>query len=496
MSKGSNSREFLRFKNSLRASPREAHRVLSDARATLSAGLFPEVIGWVRKNPLYSTKVFHPEYPATIPLLKRAPPLGSVSLDRELRWASAYLSFHIAQIRTFIDIAANFHRSFLSDNLDQCRRDLERVEEEFGQSLWLIKCRIALLQQVSGLEAQKEYAQQIQRIRPNSIPAFVAYYASVRNEPTVTPQRHAADFDKHLSTLTLPAPFSDYLRYAVSPSVTLSDDSAVGVLHYEGAGPVVDYYEAIVYVANRLVARATEVTRPALRHVIRELHVGIGDNRLRTASALLHVQASQSVPCPPCPVDASNALLEGNLAALVSSADQLLNSSPDDPDAFVLAATGRALLGEMNPEQPALYGRLVRRAANVLAHGYSNDDANDLKRFAMNSYGSPLAMALLAVIEDEASDTPETSHATFANLSAVYNPTMHPLRTLGMPLGPDQVAYATMSATLHGTQLSTVFALALCSEELPQAAGMSAESHALLRAYRGMAAGDFQDVLV
>ena len=52
---------------------------------------------------------------------------------------------------------------------------LNKIEESFGHSIWLIKNKIALLQLAQGLEEQKKYAQSIRKeLKNGSLARF--YY--------------------------------------------------------------------------------------------------------------------------------------------------------------------------------------------------------------------------------------------------------------------------------------------------------------------------------
>src|ERR1700730_10494137 len=135
--------------------------------------------------------------------MRALPPLGDTDIHREFRWAGAYLVPHLGKIRNFLDFSRTFQRDIFQNEFDSGSAAVDGIEAEFGQSLWLIKSRIALLQLWKGLDAQKQYTKQISELAPKSIQAFIAHYVSVRNEATVTPGRFSPLFNQHYNRAAL-----------------------------------------------------------------------------------------------------------------------------------------------------------------------------------------------------------------------------------------------------------------------------------------------------
>ena len=381
---------FLEFQNSVRGS-QDPRAVVARARHTLLPGLFPDAVKWLRTHPTYGRAVFHPEYPKQWDQLKEARPLPPVSVDRELRWALAYLAPHAKCLRAFIESAAAFEKAFLLSEFDTCAEILDGIENEFGKSLWLLKRRISLLQSSKGLEAQKQYVDVLFHAAPRGIfLSFIAYYVSSRNEPSVTPARFTSQLESIFGQVqALGRQVSSYLQYHIDPHLSVDSQRLQFVLNLESAGTVVDYYDALVSLSQASACLPDGELCSLVLPVASSMYTLIGDARLTPVLALCQTPPAAIPLSRPEVLDGVEEFSRGRYQAAWTAADAILRTDPCDPSALLLAAYASALLdGSSIPGDGDLVHRLVTGLSHVMLRGAAAaDDISDLTKCAKNFHG-------------------------------------------------------------------------------------------------------------
>jgi hypothetical protein len=82
-------------------------------------------------------------------------------------------------LRSFLTLKRDFDDAYLGGSYSQAEDILAEVRERYGYSLWYIEARIHLLQQHSGLTAQKQFLQDV--METTHLDALVGYLAFVFN---------------------------------------------------------------------------------------------------------------------------------------------------------------------------------------------------------------------------------------------------------------------------------------------------------------------------
>jgi len=483
---------FISLKNAIRGA-RDPRAQVSQARDSIPPERFAGLIAWLRSNRLVARYVFSPEFPKNYrQLLSLVAPLERTTLTREFRWAIAYLQPRCELLRYFVTKAQAFQRAYLTDSYEAGTLILDEVEKQFGQSFWLIKHRIQLLQASAGLEAQKQYAERLWHVDQPGPPEAIAYFVSMRNEPSVTPNRFYSQSTKNIKDFNLPPAWEAYLRYHIIPETSYSSDTIADILRIESSGAVIDYYETLVCLAQALALRRPEEIVSSLAPTFSLLYKGVGDTRLGGLLAGIGITPSPELPSAlPESVKAAEALIFGDYPAAAALAASALINDPADPDAIAISARAAAMeRSRVERSERPLVQRLITKLAGVISKGSSaTDDVVEVARRAINSHGEPWANALLGQLEREISNSPDVVVGRSAHLAAMGGGALHPFRVMSLPPGLVRTHYARLVNHRFGESPVSAYSLAMADgarvAELPDS--IIGEERTLLRAMHALA---------
>lgn len=82
-------------------------------------------------------------------------------LDRALLWFVLDLIYNEKHINEFLKLKSQYDHAFLLGKYSECEELLDQVHDRFGVSLWEIQNQIALANEVSGLDGQKQLTKDI-----------------------------------------------------------------------------------------------------------------------------------------------------------------------------------------------------------------------------------------------------------------------------------------------------------------------------------------------
>lgn len=387
---------------------------------------------WLSANAARARAVFHPPYPVALKQLKRHQVLGAIPLEGEFRWVAGTLLPHAERIARFVELSRAFERALLCGDGSDAQKSLDSIEAAFGQSLWLVKHKIAYLQEFRGLEAQKAYVAHVRETsHVNAIAAYVAHYVSMRHEETVTAGRFYAQLQVEFERLSVPEDFSEYLRYHIAPVSALSHSAVASVLRHEHAGTVLDSYEALIVMARVILAASRDANRAGIFEALRPLSSGVQDPRL---SALLGQAGHSHEPHAIADLIASgyDELLGGQFADASNTALSALRVNPTHPDLVVLA--GRSIAFEVDadhgPDRHTLVERIVRAVKSItLRDEVADDEGGELLKIALNYFGHPWADVLAALVRETRTSDPLHGLGGAERFAALPLSVVSPLRS-------------------------------------------------------------------
>jgi hypothetical protein len=289
--------ELMRFKNAVRGTKNKLLAVQS-ARMALPAALIPAFVDWLALDPLLRTRLFGTPAASQLQQLEPHIPLPAIPLEREIRWTAAWLHRHSRRLNSYVDAATGFERSLLSGDYNTAKECLDRILTDSGNSLWLLRQRLALLQLTDGLKAQKEYLAQVRSASVvNGAVYFIAHYASIRVEEGVTNYRLKEQVDARLAVHDLSRETEAFLNYAIFGEAEIGDNERAGrVLRVITAVSPVDAFECLTQISRRNVAGSkNDVLNSALLSAS-NLVSGADDRRWTTLRCVLKESAYEPSP--------------------------------------------------------------------------------------------------------------------------------------------------------------------------------------------------------
>jgi len=288
-----NNSDLDSIKNKLRGTKK--HIIdLSNIIDTVNPSYFDSIVKWINSNGIIRDRVFHKPFPKSLHLLKVHQPLLPTSIKRELLWVTAYLKPYLNRINAFVEIKERLNLYLIEKKYEQCKEILDHIEQEYGQSLWLIKCKTAILQSSEGLEAHKNYINHVKEsVLVNGVAGFISHYVSYRNEATVSTYKFKSTYVKVISNSKAKKPFICYLHHHIMPEIDLDEDSIATILRYENAGAIIDLYEAFIFSLQAILVNKNESLFPFIKQLLAKLKVNLQDNRIYTLSCELD---SECVP--------------------------------------------------------------------------------------------------------------------------------------------------------------------------------------------------------
>lgn len=231
-------------------------------------------------------------FPKKIELLKSNPMHDKTSAVKEVFWSAALILANSQRVARFVNLSIDLEQYFLCGDYAKCLELLDVVEVEFGVSIWLIENKIAILQMGEGIEAQKNYVQEIKVKGVGNIP-WLAYTYSRRNEDTTTYFRFVSQTIDFLNELD-DSDLKTSLLFRALNIVPTEIESIGGILHYESNSPLIDIYTAFMDVAQVVVISEVEELRGAVLQCLFNLSQKLNDPRIKR---LLFIAGMSEDPC-------------------------------------------------------------------------------------------------------------------------------------------------------------------------------------------------------
>ncbi|WP_147443172.1 hypothetical protein [Corallococcus sp. AB011P] len=491
-------------KNALRGS-KNALLVFNRLRRTVDDKLYRGLAAWLIANPTVSKGVFHTPFPTALSELKTHPGLDVLHPAREIAWMAAYCHAHAKALSIFAGKSLVYQKYVLCGEYAEAARVLSEIERSLGQSIWLIKNRVALFQLMGGLEKQKEYVKQVIKGSPREgVASFVAYQVSQGNEETVTPigfmRRQRKMLAKHF-----PQELGVYLTYHIAPEGRLELTDVAHILRNEQSGTIIDGYEALVATITASVNSGHEALGPACKSAIQMLAACVDDARLLTIRKAIFGDSAGSDEGNVAVDEAHRLLLRGNYVESLRISMDGLRNDPSNPALLVLAAQASASEGPTgqdagegdNSQDGPLWRKIVEKLKLILSRTEDVEEAtNSLLRWSLNFHGHAWANAIAEFVGRERSPEPGARLMHAAQYALAFGVSEPGAALPGMDSGLRHAFLQRYLDRPDGDELR-IYAEALSGGTIPAALadGFCQEQFALLRAEHHLLASRFVDAL-
>lgn len=425
--------------------------------------------------------------------------------EREIKWAKSVLARHAPEINAFLRLKQVFSRSIFTGEYRVAKSCLDEIEEGFGQSCWLIKNRLALLQLSQGLEPQKRYAQYLKETVKYAGPvAVITQWVSARNESTVTLSRLEADFEQFILRVgpIIAEGLPDYLRYHILAPLNTSPEAALHILRLESARALIDFYEAFVAYGQAVALLGEPPQRALTLYALRKLSSRLTNPRLPLLLTALGQSVSMVLPTAST-TQSYDAWCAGDYAASFAAAQRDVTARAEDAVGLAVAALSGALATTPASEpvnevdSPAaspisLQATMQKGLLAIVRYGVGAHQENrELSKLTTNFASLEWTAAFHLLVADEASARPATGPAMAALRVSHWNPLL--LDALGrMHASPAYVA----AVAAAGHSISSDYALAKVDDQAGALVGLSAELTHLLAGHQAFLSQQYAAAVV
>jgi hypothetical protein len=177
-----------------------------------------------------------------------------VEFQNELRWIAARIGSERDKVSKFLVVKDFVSRAVLEEKYVDALTALEALFEAYGATLWSVQLRLALEQQVGGLEQQKRYSAQVRSVYKHGLLGFTTYHTSVRNEERTTINKFMEDIERRISNHSY---YDDatrsYMRYRLKNELPNSTSQLGDILRIKQSHGILDIYETYVAVLQNVV---------------------------------------------------------------------------------------------------------------------------------------------------------------------------------------------------------------------------------------------------
>jgi DNA-directed RNA polymerase subunit F len=334
---------------------------LVSARSDLSVDERQEFLTWLQR--LSKTGGGQIERALAFDLIVNLLVSSRISLVDEFKWIAARLSPHIDALREFRTLAEQLNCSFWRNEQVEVERLAAKIEEEFGPSIWSIETNLALTQFYHGLEAQKKYAAKIRRAYPKGLPAYISHFVSIRNEDRSTMRVFRHDAIRKIESADVMPRARTYLLYKIADVFTGTASEISAILATEQGQSILDIYETVVDVIQRLVklGRAKRVSAAVLP--LLDVLTAVGDFRVEKLRVSLGAEPTGSLEIRDS--HALKHLISGQIATAFRSAKEVLAADPTD----IWASFEVALCDALALRPPSVsFGNVWARVQNDISN--------------------------------------------------------------------------------------------------------------------------------
>lgn len=470
----------------------------SNARRKLAPALYPAVLQWIEATSYARNVVCPAQFPEEPRKLQQFHPPAPMNLTKEFMWAGVYLANHKEKLRAYARYGNRIRSTLFAGDHNECEKSLEELQRSLGYSLWLLKTRIAFLQQAKGLDAQKEFVANLRSAaRPGSIASFVAYYVSVRNEPTTTAERFRTDLSRTIGRASIEDPLKQFLRFHIIAEPIMSVEEMKAVLAHGMSGAVIDYYESFLAASRSAIASNLQYVFPHIGKALATLSDVLDDERLTAIQFALGERIEN--PKAKGTVLLSGEFLRGQLRE--GALSKYLEMNPDSFEAVILLARCRGL----DSQTPSGAQQTIRRTVLELLSAIEqrtapiSDIVDKLLKLGMNNRGAAWADALLGVTSDATSPLPSSYGVRVTHWAATGLMPTDPFRVRWYPTPETQATFVRALTSLSdAAPLVAEYASAVATggSTFAGIAHLSPHERSLLQAELAFRRGDHDEAVL
>lgn len=396
----------------------DVRKGLSAARQQVDSSSFPAIIGYLGRQSIYRQVLAPHTFPKSLNDYGKRLRLAKIASLDELLWLAAVFTLYLDQLERYVKLRDSYYDTYLDGGAEDAARALGEIEEEFGQSRWLLSQKFHIIHETEGLQAQKDYLEEVMSSELSQIIAWSSYFFSLRAENNVS----FSTLENKLSDLIGHGDLIDYFRHVVI-SYDPTEISELGVpMSWDEPGCMIDRLETFVMMSQLALARGLSADeRRLLADALERLSV-IQDWRLLSAHAL--ITGSGSFPDAQI-ISAIDSYTSGCYEDVISN-----NSSPIELIARAYATSGIAPPRE---EGGTVRAHIVSLMYEILIMSpEAAQSRQKLKKIASLTSGHPVAYQITGFLERSHDHVFVTEYTELDKLTALATSINNPWHAVAL----------------------------------------------------------------
>ena len=198
--------------------------------------------------------VFAVPFPRTYNEMWNLEPYATAPLTAEIRWAASSIARFGNAISKFNIYRADVERLTLFGNYAGAKVELQRIEAEFGMSVFVIQYRLLIAELEHGLSANALELSSIEKSGCAAVVRVLAAYLSMRVERNVSPDNFQRRLENDLAGLNDLPGHRAFFESRLSVLTFADTAHAHFALNIQSPGSICDRYLQFVSVCRLLVA--------------------------------------------------------------------------------------------------------------------------------------------------------------------------------------------------------------------------------------------------
>ena len=201
----------------------------------------------------------------------------------ELTWNALTLNLYNKKLKLFYPLKIEFEKEILLGNFSSALKILDEIEVIFGKSLWLIKNRLNLKQEIEGLEFQKEYAKELKEKDIEINAKILIYLFSVSSEKHISYTYFNRLIDNFFEGFS-DTEMLEYIKFKLQKDLPLNIEFLDHILMQESSSSLIDLYETLIELLQNILLIMIKDNdqnehKKILIKVIRKLYTNTDDER-------------------------------------------------------------------------------------------------------------------------------------------------------------------------------------------------------------------------
>lgn len=441
--------------------------------------------------PAYRAAFAFSPFPKTYESIKPRRPLMHRDAPFEFAWTSTVLRHFQHQLNSFIALRDSFENCLIAGKYEHSKIHLDKIEEDFGVSFWLIGARIRYLQLSLGVTTQKEHLNDI--LGSSGINIFVAitaFYNSFSVEENVSRQELTRELGEIFGANLLDD-IIQYFQYRANPQY-IPEDPHIIIAMDENA-PIIDRFET--FCEMMILSLAKSDANSDLIHIeaaAKRLSC-LDDYRIKNVNFILN-PSLEALSDQKAFTDCCDLYSSGNYRECLTQCVERLQSMPGEAWWYDLLVRSALRCERTVSDLGFSGGSLLHQVLRCLEQSRTHQTDPDQVLFRLDKlalvsgrtrYSRFIASINLAVPTQLIRDKVSTQEAVWILSSPSSNP-MH-LRHLAArsPRGA-----VLVSEALRGNQTYELMNAAIKGNEIPELPEMPAERIAQFRGHAALNRGE------